>query len=465
MTNTSTLFCSTTSFGLSGALKILIVLSISLIIPNAVKTNGTQGQTQNAPPPKVVMGVLSLTPHHSFYDIIAKKFNMGLMGDFHVAGLERNPKANADVISNDPVKGTRRLMSGQHYAAHMHHFLHTQMQTSSTWSYIPNSYRRFLDSYENVETKALDVRWPDWKLAEAIEHLDGVLFTGGSSALYQKRELEIDVINKGKKGKLYAMKLPTMYMAKVRSIMEMAKAINKRGKEFVLWGMCLGFESMIVGQASYTFALDNFDGDSLIMHNVVGIKTPVEPKANKNQLKRTDDGITERFEQFVADEIYPLKDKKFFHYCHKYGVTLSNFMSDPILKKTVVPLAVSDTHDFEQYETDFSPNPASTIQAISEIETKDTTFVSILRFREYPFYATQFHPEKPLYDYLTNPAVGHSAEIQAVNKRFSDFLVNKLRKAKLRNLKKGFVSKSPFGAAVKFSVDSVGIYEKVQVFY
>ena len=448
---------------------LLLALSCLCLASPALCTTESEQAAKNRPP--IMMGILTLPFDGPFMNSVTRKYTAGNFEDFIIPGVKMSPHPEMEMIMQDPRAGTQRLVSRSSYNWHIQHFVKSEMETSSTWSYIPRSYREFLNSYDNVETRVINVNWPTWKLAAAVEKLDGILFTGGSASMYLVKKLQIDIVQNGNTGAVYAMKLPTMYQTKVRMLLEMAKGINKSGREFILWGTCLGFESMIVAQASYTLQMDDYYGDDKIMHRVIGIKKPVETQGKQldsgsdDQVSSTGpDGMTEKFEKFMSDEIYPLSAKKFFYYCHSFGITLKNFYNDSQLRNTVIPLALADTEDFEGYENGFNPKQAQSIKELSEIETMQSTYVTAIRFKDYPFFGTQFHPEKPLYDFRTNPAVQHTPEIQAVSKRFSDFLVNRLRQARIRNEKRGF-SFSKFGdVQPKMRVRAVGIYEEIQIF-
>ena len=47
----------------------------------------------------------------------------------------------------------------------------------------------------------------------------------------------------------------TMYMKKIRSILEFSESRYKKGHSFPIWGTCLGFESMLVNYFNYSITL------------------------------------------------------------------------------------------------------------------------------------------------------------------------------------------------------------------
>ena len=62
---------------------------------------------------------------------------------------------------------------------------------------------------------------------------------------------------------------------------------------------------------------------------------------------------------------------------------------------------------------------------------KGLVFVSTMEHRQYPIYASQWHPEKIQFEWVVNESVGninHDAEAIQVGQYFSNFLVNEARK-------------------------------------
>lgn len=56
------------------------------------------------------------------------------------------------------------------------------------------------------------------------------------------------------------------------------------------------------------------------------------------------------------------------------------------------------------------------------------TFVSAVESYKYPIYGTQFHPEKPMFEWATQEGINHSYDSVIANTYFADFLVNEARK-------------------------------------
>ena len=56
-------------------------------------------------------------------------------------------------------------------------------------------------------------------------------------------------------------------------------------------------------------------------------------------------------------------------------------------------------------------------------------FVSSWVGRVYPITATQFHPERPIYEWRSNMGINHAADVVAANRYFGDFFINDARRS------------------------------------
>lgn len=58
----------------------------------------------------------------------------------------------------------------------------------------------------------------------------------------------------------------------------------------------------------------------------------------------------------------------------------------------------------------------------------DLVFISIIEHKEYPFYGTQWHPEKVLYEFVEGKNISHSGSAIKAAHYFADFFVDEARK-------------------------------------
>lgn len=86
-----------------------------------------------------------------------------------------------------------------------------------------------------------------------MEELDGILLTGGAN-LFDLKEFTI-------KGKEYFRidknSNNTYYLNLVSKILEKAKEINDEGRTFIVYGICLGFQGIILSESHLDIKISN----------------------------------------------------------------------------------------------------------------------------------------------------------------------------------------------------------------
>lgn len=186
------------------------------------------------------------------------------------------------------------------------------------------------------------------QLREILSKVNGVMLPGGMSSVVNIEE---------KTGK--NMFSPFTEMVKI--IMEEAKIINDKGEYFPVFGICLGFESMIAVEAD-----------------------------DPNIVEKKNTGLN-----YNASLIYTVKPEE------------SKFLS-------AIPIHVLDylekvncLHNYHEFMADpikFANNEKLTntykILSLSKSQDESTTFVSMIEGNKYPFYAIQYHPELGMGSYF-----------------------------------------------------------------
>ena len=145
-----------------------------------------------------------------------------------------------------------------------------------------------------------------------------------------------------------------MYKAKSQYIWEKAIEFNDSGQFFPLWGTCQGFEYMAI------FAADEGDDvlSTLEAENIsLNLKFVVDP--NETKMFREASEKSKLFEEENVTVNF-----------HSYGIAPDKFETDKGLKEMFMLTSIS--HDNEM----------------------DSTFAATMESPHYPFFGTQFHPEK-----------------------------------------------------------------------
>jgi len=166
---------------------------------------------------------------------------------------------------------------------------------------------------------------------------------------------------------------------------EVLRSFDQRNQTFPLWGTCQGFEELAYLVAGNISVLTQFDAEN--------ISLPLTfEKGSENSVL---------YKNMGAPALQVLKTQAVTMNNHEYGVSPASFKSFG-LDKFFTPLTTN-------------------------YDRKNLQFISSMEGIRYPIFGTQFHPEKPAFEW--NPAEGivHTADSVFANWYFSRFLVNAAR--------------------------------------
>lgn len=322
------------------------------------------------------------------------------------------------------------------------------------------------------------------KLRKIMRKLDAVVLTGGSQPYYRSMHVDdinqflenLELVEKGHRvhPDYIIERRKTRYFRSLSNILAEARKINDSGRSFPIWGVCLGFEGMLLNDGETHIRLNQFK-DRSKTHGV---------KLLANDL----DQVEGTFAKFLKDHFAKRSQEKYFFYYHIRGFTPMNFYSDPYLKDKYNILAVSDQNDNIQdrrLEADFDPfsrlfykdlrrhkiqvdsteqsreqsrrleltitrianykspfrvrqlkDDVSLRHVKTDFRTKPTLFVAIVENKQYPFYGLQFHPEKTFYDFHRNKHVQTSPKNRWNNELLLTFFLEKVISGRVEYLKK-----------------------------
>lgn len=205
---------------------------------------------------------------------------------------------------------------------------------------IPTSYRKWVE-----QTGARAVVVPHFAdmnvIRELLGQVNGLLFPGGAG----------DLVHDDGTPKSYIRKIGKIYR-------EALKQNLQSGGNFPLWGICLGFQSIVLAASQYKVKISRPNG--------LNIRKPLE-------------FIDENYEKSLFHDILSpdvkeyLENKNVNYFNHHYGFKLEDFKRNKYLKRDYNVIATYERHGDK--------------------------FVAIIQHKKYPIIGTQFHPEKILFEH------------------------------------------------------------------
>ena len=84
----------------------------------------------------------------------------------------------------------------------------------------------------------------------------------------------------------------------------------------------------------------------------------------------------------------------------------------------------------EKFETDKGLGKMFTMTSTSHDDEHNSTFAATIESPRYPFYATQFHPEKQVHFWQDEMGLDHSWESIMLNRYFADTFIEQVRRNK-----------------------------------
>eukprot|EP00743_Colponemidia_sp_Colp-15_P009880 GILK01010828.1.p1 GENE.GILK01010828.1~~GILK01010828.1.p1 ORF type:complete len:411 (-),score=49.06 GILK01010828.1:76-1308(-) len=205
---------------------------------------------------------------------------------------------------------------------------------------------------------------PAQEIEELLPQLNGVVLMGGAI-------------------------LTPHYFDLVKKILKTSMSLSQQGQYLPVWGTCQGFEAMIAA------FVDSEDPLSILTH-IDGVnQTMTVPSAHLQAPSRMFATIPKTFPSTVDDF-------RVFHN-HELGVLVSDFQKSA---------ALTDMFDVVAHQVD----------------RQGKVFVTAIEAKKYPFYAVQWHPEKPQFEYNTM-AIDHSPNSLLAAQYLASFFVSESRKS------------------------------------
>ncbi len=169
-------------------------------------------------------------------------------------------------------------------------------------------------------------------------------------------------------------------------------AMSKRGESLVLWGTCQGFQVLCAAAARNLSVIEEN-----VVHGLYPLMLPLnltEASTSSRMLGTT--SSSPQVLQVLASRATTLN-------WHHDAVRLPSWQMHPSLSEMIVTATNCDPSGVE--------------------------FVSAVEHMSAPIFASQFHPERPQYEFK-NALIGHSADVMVASQYFSNFLAAEARKSK-----------------------------------
>ncbi|KAH0951379.1 hypothetical protein HN011_007138 [Eciton burchellii] len=170
------------------------------------------------------------------------------------------------------------------------------------------------------------------------------------------------------------------------TIYRIAKTINEKGEHFPILGICLGFELLTYVAANRIEHRLNCSSQSQ------ALSLEFKPDFRESNL----------FKNAPCHVVEILQKENVTINFHQFCITEENLRSVNLNNEFRV---MSLNHD-----------------------KKGLEFISTLEHRKYPFYGVQFHPEKNLYEWVTEKNIPHGSHAVQISQYFANFFVNEARK-------------------------------------
>jgi len=245
----------------------------------------------------------------------------------------------------------------------------------NTHSYLPASYVKWIEM-NNARVIPIPYDTPIGALDMILNQVNGVLFIGGQ-------------VDHGMISEEYVH-----FMETFKHIVNHAKKSNNQKNYFPLFAICLGFE--ILGMMG--------ENVEKIINSFTTLKGLSDVDAHHYNSKL----------DFVKSDL-PLS--KIFTHSEQ-----DEFRKTPCVFQNHSQAFVVDAPYMKTW------NKYWNVVATSKSkDKKPLEYVSMFEYKNFPFYGTQFHPEKVLFEWLL-PDIGRTPIFRKISKNLSRFFINECKK-------------------------------------
>eukprot|EP00455_Lapot_gusevi_P039032 TRINITY_DN4373_c0_g1_i12.p1 TRINITY_DN4373_c0_g1~~TRINITY_DN4373_c0_g1_i12.p1 ORF type:complete len:341 (-),score=132.40 TRINITY_DN4373_c0_g1_i12:100-1122(-) len=230
--------------------------------------------------------------------------------------------------------------------------------------YFPASYPKFIEA-AGARVVPIFYDMTTTEVKSVLDNVNGVLFTGGDASLTDT----------------------STFFKTVQLIYNTVVDKNSQGVYFPLWGTCLGFEGIIRACSADPDILSSFDAWNYSI--------PLQPTTNAFDARI--------FSQQGQQALKLMMNEAMTLHNHEHGVSPTDFAANANLNSTFKVLGINN-------------------------DRQGVPFVSMIEAINLPIYATQFHPEKNLFEWNTDENILHSSNSMLAMHYLADFFVRESRR-------------------------------------
>ncbi|CAG9461317.1 unnamed protein product [Pedinophyceae sp. YPF-701] len=239
-------------------------------------------------------------------------------------------------------------------------------------SYVAAAFVKWVE-LSGARAVPIHFRKSDAELKRVFKSINGIVFPGGLTWLW----------------------LDAPYVITARKLFKWALEANDKGDVFPIWGTCLGFQLL------HILVSDVSRNDLLIETDSVAHPTTLEWAEDVREKSALLEDMPDDLFDGLADP-----DQNIAMQNHEYGLPPHHYDKWPVLNDWFRILSTS-------------------------VDRNGTEYVSTMEARKYPFFGSQWHPEKPPFEFAMTE-VPHSANAIGVSQYLANKFVSFARQSKHR---------------------------------
>jgi gamma-glutamyl hydrolase len=235
-------------------------------------------------------------------------------------------------------------------------------------SYIAAGFTKWIES---AGARAVPIRFysSEAELRRLFNSVNGLIFPGGLTDLY----------------------MDDPYVIAARKLWTWARETNDGGDPFPIWGTCLGFQLLHILESNVSFTQLLVDTDSVAQPTTLDF---TDKASSSYMFSSMDKDLVEKLSN--PERNIALQN-------HMFGLPPDHYNTWPVLRENFDILTTS-------------------------IDRQGVEYVSSAEHRQYPFLATQWHPEKPPFEFGM-AEVPHSLDAIRVSQHLANQFVDAARRS------------------------------------